>query len=209
LGLDKSDQIFLVPGGDQAIKGSVVAIKAFFSIKRDDTALVVLGMSKKEMTGGKRFLYYFVFRPLGILNHKEELLRYIRKTQHPKVRYCASVKEVKPYIEASIAVISPFVVPHAAKAALEAGLSKRISIVSDNGEGREYVLHGETGWVFPAGDVSALALAMQQVLDDPVGRKQMGENAKRYISRCFNKSDSMSSVCSVIEELLKNSIDKN
>lgn len=51
----------------------------------------------------------------------------------------------------------------------EAMLCGRPAVISDECRGRfEIVRHGETGWVFPTGDVEALAAILRQALGDPV-----------------------------------------
>jgi len=201
LGLDNSARIFLVPGGNLSIKGTHIAIKAFSMVERDDTALVILGMNYDGLTGWKQTLYNLL-RPFGVREQGEELRRQALLNRDGKIKYCSPVKDIKSYLEASVAVLSPFVVPHAAKAALEAGSLRRVAIVSDNGEGREYVKHCETGLVVPAGDAKALAAAMRQVLEDPGLCARLGNNAQRYVSEQFNKTKSMDVVISSIKELI-------
>jgi glycosyltransferase involved in cell wall biosynthesis len=55
-------------------------------------------------------------------------------------------------------------------------------IVSDRvGCGPVLVQHGVNGYVVPAGDVGALALALRQMADDPVLRESMGHKSRQII----------------------------
>lgn len=56
-------------------------------------------------------------------------------------------------------------------------------IVSDRvGCGPDLIVPGETGFVFPAGDVEALAARMRQIADTPGAAARMGAEAKRLIA---------------------------
>jgi glycosyltransferase involved in cell wall biosynthesis len=48
------------------------------------------------------------------------------------------------------------------------------------------VVDGETGLLTPSGQASELASAMQQLLDDPVRRQQMGQAGRRLVERVFS-----------------------
>lgn len=58
----------------------------------------------------------------------------------------------------------------------------RPAIVSDRvGCGPDLVTPGETGWVFPSGDVNALAATLRDALSDPARLARMGEAARTRI----------------------------
>jgi len=47
------------------------------------------------------------------------------------------------------------------------------------GQNREYIRHGETGWLVEPGDVAAFAEAVVRLLDDAPLRQRLGEAAAR------------------------------
>ena len=53
-------------------------------------------------------------------------------------------------------------------------------IVTDAGALSESVIPGETGWVVPAGDVDALAAALQEALADPARLRRMGAAGRTW-----------------------------
>ncbi len=56
-------------------------------------------------------------------------------------------------------------------------------VVSDRvGAGFDLVREGETGFVFPAGDVANLAAVLQVAMDDRKGLRDMGEHGRRRMA---------------------------
>jgi glycogen(starch) synthase len=49
----------------------------------------------------------------------------------------------------------------------------------------EAIIEGESGRLFPVGDVHALATCMQSLVDDPVSAARMGERAAHRLAREF------------------------
>ena len=64
---------------------------------------------------------------------------------------------------------------------LEAMAQGRMFVASDVGGHRELIRNGETGHLFPAGDVSALAAAIGRVLDAKAGWGEMAQRARRFV----------------------------
>jgi glycosyltransferase involved in cell wall biosynthesis len=72
----------------------------------------------------------------------------------------------------------------------EAMNAGRPTVVSDDvGCQQDLVREGDTGAVFPAGDVAALAAAIRRVLDTPERAARMGANAKAHIGRFSFEQD--------------------
>jgi glycosyltransferase involved in cell wall biosynthesis len=67
----------------------------------------------------------------------------------------------------------------------EAGLAGLPVIASDRcGAAEDLVRNGENGFVFPAGDVSALARALADALESPERTRTMGDASRRRVARC-------------------------
>jgi glycosyltransferase involved in cell wall biosynthesis len=61
----------------------------------------------------------------------------------------------------------------------EAMLCGRGAVVSDHvGAGPDLVLKGQSGCVFPCGDVNALSAILRELLSDPHRMRRMGEAAR-------------------------------
>jgi len=54
----------------------------------------------------------------------------------------------------------------------------RAIIASDTGQVSDYLEHGVTGWLSPAGDRTALAQAIRKLKNQPLLRKQLGDAAR-------------------------------
>ncbi|WP_430791680.1 glycosyltransferase family 4 protein [Actinoplanes sp. G11-F43] len=69
---------------------------------------------------------------------------------------------------------------------LEAMACGRPVVVTDTPGMRDYVTHGETGLLVPAGDGQALAAAVAELLADPDRAREMGAAARRDVERRFS-----------------------
>jgi glycosyltransferase involved in cell wall biosynthesis len=65
---------------------------------------------------------------------------------------------------------------------LEAMASGLPVVVSDVGEARDVVRHGQNGFLYPAGDVAALSRHLSELVADPLLRRRLGEEAARTAS---------------------------
>ncbi len=64
---------------------------------------------------------------------------------------------------------------------LEAMAMGKVLIASDVGGHKELITHGETGILFPAGDVAALARELVRLIADPVSREELVSNAIHWV----------------------------
>jgi glycosyltransferase involved in cell wall biosynthesis len=67
--------------------------------------------------------------------------------------------------------------------ALEAMAAGAAIVVSRIGGLPEAVIDGESGLIVEPGDVSALAAALERLLDDPTLRAQLGAGARKRVER--------------------------
>lgn len=96
-------------------------------------------------------------------------------------------KDVPGLLAAATAVVVPSVWAEPfGLVALEAGIAERPIIASRVGGLPEFVIDGETGWLVPPGDPDALALALQEVQQDPERAERLGRNARRKAVREFS-----------------------
>jgi len=81
-----------------------------------------------------------------------------------------------------------------------------VPVVAANlGQIAEVVVHGQTGLLYPAGDLEALALQCEQALSDPSLRKSVGSAAAGVIQRDFTWERNAQRVVEIAQQLLKRS----
>ncbi|MDO5697692.1 MAG: glycosyltransferase family 4 protein [Dermatophilus congolensis] len=68
---------------------------------------------------------------------------------------------------------------------LETMASGRPLVVTDNPGLSDYVRHGETGLLVPAGDAPAMARAVESLLRDPARARAMGERGRAVVEEMF------------------------
>jgi glycosyltransferase involved in cell wall biosynthesis len=70
---------------------------------------------------------------------------------------------------------------------LEAGACGLPAVATDVPGTREAIVHGETGWLAPAGDSDQLAAAMSSLMQtSPMKRRAIGEQARQHVVRHFS-----------------------
>jgi glycosyltransferase involved in cell wall biosynthesis len=75
-------------------------------------------------------------------------------------------------------------------------------LVTPVGGNTELVVDGECGLVVPAGDVKALARAMEQLYDSPETRKRYGAAARERIDRYFRSESTIEKTLKLYQEVL-------
>jgi glycosyltransferase involved in cell wall biosynthesis len=66
----------------------------------------------------------------------------------------------------------------------------------------EAIVHGETGFLVPFGNIEILAQSIQQLIENPVLRFQMGGNGHRRLVEFYTAERTAYRVTDVIEETL-------
>jgi len=59
-------------------------------------------------------------------------------------------------------------------------------VSADTGCARDLIRPGETGWVFPAGDVEALEICLREAAGDSARRSSFGRNAAKLVGENYN-----------------------
>jgi glycosyltransferase involved in cell wall biosynthesis len=86
---------------------------------------------------------------------------------------------------------------------VEAQAMGRPVIATDHGGARETVVPGNTGWLVPPGDTTALATAIDHVLRlEPEARAALGRRARAHIAQGFTRDAMCARTIDVYEELL-------
>ena len=77
-------------------------------------------------------------------------------------------------------------------------------IATDHGAARETVIEGETGWLVPPGDASALVTALSEALAiEPEAREAMAARTIAQVRQDYTRDLMCDRTLSVYEELLE------
>lgn len=128
-------------------------------------------------------------------SHPELMVQVVgwSKPDHPLVKkYGDSVMftGLRSDIPAILSATDIFVLPSHSEglsnALMEAMASGCACIASDVGGNRFLIQNGVSGFLFPAGDRSALASHIRRLVEDPAKRKSLGEQARKRIEDVFS-----------------------
>jgi glycogen(starch) synthase len=78
-------------------------------------------------------------------------------------------------------------------------------VAADNGGPRESVVHGETGFLVPAGDVEAAAAAIERVVADFALRARMAAEGRRHVEGYFGAEHYVQRVLAGYERTIERS----
>ena len=118
--------------------------------------------------------------------------------------YHGSQKDVRPFVAAAHATIHPSTYGEGmSNVLLESASSGRPLITTDNPGCRETVLDGESGFIYPGGDVERLCESIQRFLRIPnQERRAMGEAGRRYIEENFSRTTVVNAYIEKINNLI-------
>ena len=91
---------------------------------------------------------------------------------------------------------------------IEAQALGRPVVASDHGGARETIVEGETGWLFPPGDIEALTAVLNKVLSlDRETRAQLARKAITNVRENFSQQAMCRKTLDVYEEILQSKAD--
>jgi len=121
------------------------------------------------------------------------------------VIYRGSQKDVKPWIARAHAIIHPSTYGEGmSNVLLENASSGRFLITTDNPGCRETVVNGESGYIYPGGNVEALVEAIEKFLHlDNETRKAMGAVGRKHVEDNFSREIVIAAYKQTIRRILK------
>ncbi len=91
------------------------------------------------------------------------------------------------------------------KTILESYAQGRAVVASDTGSRRELVHHGETGLLYPCGDIDAMARMFSELVSDPVSAEQMGIAGRELVRRNYSPQNHYQVLFGLYEGMIENS----
>ncbi len=182
--------VVMLPGRLTRWKGQTVLIDALTVLGRHDVCCLLVGDDQ-----GRR-------------GYRKELEQRIRARGLEGVVHIVGRCDDMPaaYMLADV-VVSASLDPEAfGRVAVEAQAMGRPTIVTDHGASRETVLAGETGWLTPPANASALARALEEALAlDAAARETLAARAMPRVRAGFSKQAMCDRTLAVYRELLSES----
>ncbi len=122
---------------------------------------------------------------VGWFDDSEDALRPEQRARietHPRILLPGFVSETAPYYHAMDLLVLPTWREGFPNAILEAAASGVPVVTTLVTGARDAVQHNRTWLLIPPGDCPALAAAIEQLLHDPVLRRQMGMTAREWVA---------------------------
>jgi glycosyltransferase involved in cell wall biosynthesis len=162
LGIDADALVFLYLGRLRRDKGVLDLCRAFARVARPKLLLLAVGPDEEGLGPQMRL-------------DCPSQLRLVDYTAEPEAYFAAADVFCLPSYREGFGTV----IIEAAAAGLPA-IGSRIYGITDA------IVEGETGLLFPAGDVDALAAAMRRFIEEAGLRARMGEKARRRVERDFS-----------------------
>jgi glycosyltransferase involved in cell wall biosynthesis len=173
----------------------VAAVRAGLGIPPDAPVFVVVG----ELSIRKR--PFDVVAALGAMRHQDAHVVLLGEGAErarvdaaaeaadavARVHHLGKVDDVRPAVLAADALVLASSREGLSRAILEA-LALGVPVVTTDGRGNPDLVVPDAGLVVPVGDVTALAGAMDRILDDPAAAKAMGATGRRRIVEGYDQT---------------------
>lgn len=165
-----------VAANDPRVK--ILLVGRLTRIKGHPTIIEAAARLKAE--GREDFLILFAGGDQGRVEYRQELIDLIAaQGLTDQVKLVGHVDDAPAaYLLADLAILPSTVPESFGRAAVEPQVMGKPVIGSDHGGTSETIVHGETGWLAPPGDVQAWARALASAIDaGPLKLREMGQRA--------------------------------
>jgi glycosyltransferase involved in cell wall biosynthesis len=115
-----------------------------------------------------------------------------------------SDRELHAWYEAADLFVHPTLYEGSSIVTLEAMAHRRAVVATTAGGLPDKVRHGDSGWLVPPGDASALAAAISGALGTPARLRAMGVEGRAIVERTFSWDAAGAKTVSLYEELVYN-----
>lgn len=186
--------VVMMPGRITRLKGHKVLIDAIAQLKREDVFCVLIGSDQ------------------GRVEYRKELEDDIRARKlEGHVRIVDHCTDMPAAYALSAVVVSASTEPEGfGRVPVEAQAMGRPIVATDHGGVRETIQRGETGWLVPPGDATALSRAIGEALAlNPTQRAVLATRAMTHIAANFTREKMAMDTLAVYTELLNEKFARN
>jgi len=187
--------ILLLTGGFYPMKGTKDLLQAVKLMKNQSkVTIIVLACSEWETAQWKQIIK----KILGISSYAHEVKQ--EASTLDRIFLLPPTLQIKTYLQQCNVLVAPFIMPHAAKAAIEAQQLKKPVVIYDNEEAQEYVQHEKTGLIVPKENIPALAQALDDLVQNPKKAQQMGLLGHSFVTDQFGVEMNMKKIENYLEK---------
>lgn len=207
--LDPEDRTVAYVGGLAEIKGIFPLITAVRELVPAFPRLRIVapGMELTQPQSLKARLAHRLLPAIGLTRDYELADRLVRSPDLASIfRRSPFVHDILPVIAACEFLVFPSIRPHFARPVVEAANVGRPAIGSDLGGVCDLIEPGRTGVLVPAGNATALAAAMRQLLSDPARTTAMGQAAQDMARERFDATAQVSRIAGIYEAVRRRSV---
>ena len=187
--LPEEASVVMLPGRLTRWKGQHVLIEAMSMVKNKNAFAVIIGSDQ------------------GRKAYRKELEELVEKYNlQDKLRMVDHCRDMPAAYMLSTAVVSASTDPEGfGRIPVEAQAMGRIAIGVDHGASKETVISGETGWLIPPGNATALAAAIDKSLAMPENeRVKMATRAMAHVEEHFAREQMVNQTFAVYADILQN-----
>lgn len=179
LGIAADTPVALMLGGVNPIKGTKEYIAAAVDVLRTHPEAVFLVAG--PMPEGS-----FRNRLNGLRAYNGAVMKRAKEASPDRIRFLGVRTDIPELLAASDVLCFPSTVPHFARPVIEASAMGLSVIASDLGGPQELVRNGETGYLVPSRNSSAIAEKLRTLFDDASLRKRLGAAGIAYAQEHFD-----------------------
>lgn len=175
LNITPDQKVVLYLGRLEEVKGLPYLLEAFASLQRDDVVLVLAGTGSEQSR-------------LEWLAHEKRIVEHVRFAGYVPIE-----KTVPYYAIAWVYVLPSITLPEGKEPwglVINEAFNQGVPVITTDAVGAAVgglVQDGINGFVVPERNSTALAQALQHILDNPDLREQLGQNARRIIAGWDNE----------------------
>jgi glycosyltransferase involved in cell wall biosynthesis len=181
----------MMPGRLTRWKGHHVLIDALAQLDRPDVFCVFVGSDQ------------------GRTAYRREIEEYIKdKGLEGRVRIIDHCSDMPAAYMLATVVVSASIEPEGfGRVPVESQAMGRPTIATDHGGARETIIRGETGWLVPPANATALARAIQEALAlEPMQRAVLATRAMSHIAQSFTRNRMVDKTLDIYADLIRTKI---
>ncbi len=187
--IDKKTPVILMIGRFTRWKGQHILLQALSQLKTRKYVVLLVGSSNKK-------------------SQYTNELKHLAKNKNitGRVIFCGSQTELADYYKAATITISASLRPEAfGRIAVESQAMATPIIATNHGGSLETVKHGETGWLIPPSDSKAMALTIDNAINNPKLEK-IAKNAYNWATAHFTIDKMCAGEFKIYKEILNETL---